>query len=106
MAEIIEVTDSNFDEKIGSSQKPVLLDLWAPWCGPCRMMGEVIKELAGETDEVVFAKMNVDENQEIPAKLRVSSIPLLVLFKDGQAVAKNVGLVPKETLLEFINNNK
>jgi thioredoxin 1 len=105
MADIIEVNDGNFAEKVEQAGKPVLVDLWAPWCGPCRSMGEVLKDVAAATDSVTIAKLNVDENEETAARLHVSSIPLLVLFKDGQAVAKSVGLIPKDNVLKFIKDN-
>lgn len=105
MAEFIEVTDSNFEETVVKSDKPILVDLWAPWCGPCRSLGAILEDVANECDSVKFGKLNVDQNEEIPAKLRVTNIPLMVLFKNGEIVAKNVGLISKNEIINFINNN-
>ena len=98
MGKTIELTDSNFDQVI-NSDKPVLVDFWAEWCGPCKMIGPVVEELAGDYDgKAVIAKLNVDENPQTTAKFGVRSIPTLLVFKNGQIVDKQIGAVPKSVL--------
>ncbi len=98
MAKALEVTDSNFDELI-QGDKPVLVDFWAEWCGPCKMIGPVVEQLAGEYEgQAVVGKMDVDVNAQIPAKFGIRSIPTLMIFKDGIMVDKVVGAVPKGVL--------
>ncbi len=98
MGKAIEITDANFDQII-SSDKPVLVDFWAEWCGPCKMIGPVVEELAGDYDgKAVIGKLNVDENPQVAARFGVRSIPTLLVFKGGQVVDKQVGAVPKSVL--------
>lgn len=98
MGKTIVLTDTNFDEVI-NSDKPVLVDFWAEWCGPCKMIGPVVEELAGDYDgKAIVAKLNVDENPQTTAKFGVRSIPTLLVFKGGQIVDKQVGAVPKSVL--------
>ena len=99
---VIEITKNNFQEEVLKSDKKVLVDFWAEWCGPCRMLGPTIEELAEKIDDVKFAKLNVDEEIPVALKYRVSSIPCLILFEDGKEVKRSVGLIPKEEVLEFI----
>jgi len=103
MAEKI-FTKDNFDEEVLKSNELVFIDFWAPWCGPCRAMSPVIKELAEEMSDkkVKIGKLNVDENAEISGKCGVMSIPTFILFKDGQIVDKSIGLKNKEVLKEKI----
>ena len=97
----LEFTDSNFDELVLKSDKPVLVDLWAEWCGPCRMVGPIVEELAAEYEgKAVIGKLNVDTNPNISVKFGVRSIPTLLFFKGGQVVDKQVGLAPKTVLEE------
>ncbi|MFN3839398.1 MAG: thioredoxin [Cyclobacteriaceae bacterium] len=98
MGKTIELTDSNFDQ-IVKTDKPVLVDFWAEWCGPCKMIGPIVEELAGDYDgKAVVAKLNVDENPQTAAKFGIRSIPTLLVFKNGQIVDKQIGAVPKSVL--------
>ena len=100
MGKAITLTDANFDEII-NSDKPVLVDFWAEWCGPCKMIGPAVEELANDYDgKAVVAKLNVDENPQVTAKFGVRSIPTLLVFKKGQVVDKQVGAVPKSILAQ------
>jgi thioredoxin 1 len=96
-----EFTDANFEEEVLNSDKPVLVDFWAVWCGPCRMIAPIVDELSTEYDgKVSVGKMNVDENREVPAKFGIRSIPTLLVFKNGEVVDKVVGAVPKGSIAE------
>lgn len=100
---VVHVTDNTFPEEVLESTLPVLLDFWAPWCGPCKMIAPVLDELAEELDgKVKIAKINVDENQAVPAEFGVRGIPTLVMFKNGEAVATKVGALAKNQLAAFI----
>jgi len=102
---IVHATDQNFAQEISSGL--VLVDFWAAWCGPCKMIAPVLEELDAEMgSEVKIVKVDVDNNPSTAAEYQIMSIPSLLLFKDGQLVAKTVGFQPKESLVEFINNNK
>lgn len=101
MAEI-KLTTENFDEVI-NGDKPVLVDFWATWCGPCQMMGPLVKELSETQDAVLVGKIDVDEEEELARRFRVMSIPTFALFKKGEMVDKAVGAMTKEKLSEFAN---
>lgn len=100
-----EFTDANFETDVLKSDKPVLVDFWAPWCGPCKMIGPVIEKLSGELSNVKIGKLNVDDNPGTAQEYGVMSIPTLILFKGGKAVAKTMGLQPEPKLREFISAN-
>jgi len=100
--EPVVVTTENFDEVVGKAEKPVLVDFWATWCGPCKMLSPVVDELAGERDDIVVGKVNVDEQPELAAKFGVMSIPTIVAFKGGEEVNRSVGVVPKESLIDLV----
>ena len=95
----IELTDSNFEEMVINSGKPALVDFWAAWCGPCRIVGPVVEELAKEYGEqAVVGKVDVDNNREIAMKYGIRNIPTLLIFKNGEVVDKQVGVAPKNVL--------
>ncbi len=99
----VEITDSNFEEII-NSDKPVLVDFWAEWCGPCKMIGPVVEELASDYDgKAVIGKVNVDENPNVSVKFGIRSIPTLLVFKNGEIVDKQIGAVPKGVLTQKLD---
>jgi thioredoxin 1 len=93
-----EVTDANFQAEVIEADTPVLVDFWAPWCGPCRVVGPVLEEIAAEREGLKIVKLNVDENQQTAAKFEVLSIPTMILFKGGEPVKKVIGAYPKKRL--------
>jgi thioredoxin 1 len=93
-----DVTDTNFQAEVLESEQPVLVDFWAPWCGPCRVVGPVLEEIAAERDDLRIVKLNVDENQQTAAAFEVLSIPTMSLFKNGQVAKKVIGAYPKKRL--------
>ena len=102
--EPMHVTDATFQKDVLESQSLVLVDFWAPWCGPCRMLAPAIEELANDYDgRVVVAKMNTDENGETPGKYGIMGIPTVILFKDGQEVERMVGVRPKKAIIDGLD---
>ena len=101
--EILHVTEANFDSRVLQADKPVLVDFWATWCGPCQMQAPILEELAKERDDVIIAKVDVDQNPNLAQKYRVMSIPMLAVFKNGQPVVSAVGLQNKATLNEMLD---
>lgn len=102
---VLHLQDADFETEVLQSDKLTLVDFWAPWCGPCKMIGPIIEELADEMDNVKFCKINVDDSSEVAAKLNIMSIPTLILYKNGQKVASKIGAMPKDALKEFILQN-
>ncbi|MFT4680065.1 MAG: thioredoxin 1 [Litorivivens sp.] len=101
----LEFTDSNFQELALDSDKPVMIDFWAEWCGPCRMVGPIVEEMSGEYEgKAIIGKVNVDENPDISMKYGIRNIPTIIFLKNGEMVDKSVGAVPKNILTEKIDN--
>lgn len=99
---VTNVTDANFQAEVIESDTPVLVDFWAPWCGPCRVVGPVLEEIASEREDVRIVKLNVDENQQTAAQYGVMSIPTMIIFKAGQPAKQIVGAYPKKKLVAEI----
>ncbi len=103
---IVTVTDDSFEEKVLKSEKPVLIDYWAEWCGPCKMIAQALEEIAEEyTDKLTVAKLNIDENPDTPPKFGIRGIPTLMIFKAGNIEATKVGALSKSQLSAFIDRS-
>jgi thioredoxin 1 len=103
---IVHLDDATFDEHVKSSDVPVLVDFWAEWCGPCKMIGPVLEEIAQEQEgKLVIGKLNIDDNLDVTRRYDVMSIPTLILFKDGEAVARLIGAKPKAQLLQELSSH-
>ncbi len=103
---ILHVTDANFEDEVLKADKPVLVDYWAEWCGPCKMIAPILEELSGDYgDQVKIAKLNIDENPDTPPKYGIRGIPTLMLFKNGNVEATKVGALSKSQLTAFIDSN-
>ena len=98
----ININKYNFQNEVINSDNPVLLDFWAPWCGPCRMVGPILEEIAGERSDIKIGKINVDEQPELASQFRVMSIPTLIVIKDGKIVNQSMGAKPKNTILAML----
>ena len=103
---IVHTNDDNFEADVLNSDKAVLLDFWAEWCGPCKMIAPLLDEAADQyEDKLTVAKLNIDENPNTPAKYQIRSIPTLLLFKDGNVLAQKLGAMPKKDLTDFLETN-
>ena len=98
----IEVSYDTFESEVLQSDKPVLVDFWATWCGPCRMLGPVVKQIADENPDIKVCKVNVDDEGQLAMQFNVSSIPTVIAFKDGLEVNRSIGFVPKQKLLDLV----
>ncbi len=100
----INVNQKNFEQEVLQSEKPVLVDFWAPWCGPCRMVVPLVEEIAEERDDIKVAKINVDEEQALAMQYEIMSIPTLMVFKNGKIVNQSLGAIPKNQILDMLKD--
>ena len=99
---VININQNNFQEEVIRSDKPVLLDFWAPWCGPCRMVGPIVEEIAQEREDIKVAKVNIDEQSALASRFRIMSIPTLVVMKEGKIINQAVGARPKNAIFDLL----
>ena len=99
---VVHITKDNFESLVNQNEKPVLVDFWAPWCGPCQMVGPIIEEIAAERDDIIVGKINVDDEMELARQFRIMSIPTIVVMKNGEKVATSIGYKPKADILKLL----
>ena len=99
---VVHLTKANFDSIVNQNEKRVLIDFWAPWCGPCQMVGPIIEEIAAERSDIIVAKINVDEEMELAKSFRIVSIPTILVLKNGEKAATSIGYKPKEDILKLL----
>ena len=99
---VVHITKENFESIVNQNERSVLIDFWAPWCGPCQMLGPIIEEIAAERDDVIIAKVNVDDEMELAKKFRIVSIPTVIVMKNGEKVASSLGYKPKADILKLL----
>mgnify|MGYP003300876525 CR=1 FL=1 len=99
---MLAITKENYDELVASADRPVLIDFWATWCGPCRMVAPIVEEIAAEREDILVGKVNVDEEMELAMEFGVASIPTLIVMKEGHLTAQSIGYQPKEEILKLL----
>ena len=99
---VVHITKDNFESLVNQNEKPVLIDFWAPWCGPCQMVGPIIEEIAAERDDIIVGKINVDDEMELARQFRIVSIPTVIVMKNGEKVATSIGYKPKADILKLL----
>ena len=99
---VVHITKDNYDSIVNQNDKPVLIDFWAPWCGPCQMVGPIIEEIAAERDDIIVGKINVDDEMELARQFRIMSIPTIIVMKNGEKAATSIGYKPKTDILKLL----
>ena len=99
---VVHITKDNFDSIVNQNEKPVLVDFWAPWCGPCQMVGPIVEEIAAERDDIIVGKVNVDEQMELASQFGIVSIPTLIVMKEGKVAAQAVGYMPRADIEKLL----
>ena len=99
---VVHITKDNFESIVNQNEKSVLIDFWAPWCGPCQMVGPIIEEIAAERSDIIVGKINVDDEMELARQFRIVSIPTIIVLKNGEKVATSIGYKPKEEILKLL----